>query len=583
MMRRNSLALGAVVVIAIVAGVAFAQTSESVSAPAHVHTLSAAVSTPTALADCGRGTYDPATFTYRSTFDGSPDLVQPCIPSDIDVQRHTRDQAHWTSFEPFDADHGLDCAGPPAIHTISTSPDDAVFLCRDHLMTALRAGGYGLIQMTLPAVMDWADGQAVFAWNVNQFRDSARDWIDVWLTPVEDTMQSPFDAALVDVDFQGHPRNGLHLAIDQLGGLAYRLDYVHDYTIAGIGSSLDLRTMLTPDKARRDPFVFAVGGGRIIVTAKALSPTGCDTAGHCGGLTADVVLFDVPIPAGLSFTRATVGIGHHSYNPGKCDNPAPDGSCLSPNHAGGTWHWDNFAVGPGACTLPACGKALPFAITPLGYPRFMGAIPPNPVRTLTLPAPSGVGDTLHFVAHAAEGSMQVSFNSGATWQVVPKVKGSKEAVGPSFTYHMSSYRIDVPSGTTAIQVRGVGVSPVTFGFFDAFLWGPVQEVIQPTPTPTPEPTATPEPPTPTPSPEPTGTIVLPSVTPTETSTPEPTPAPTETPTITPTVTAAPTATPTATPEIPTPMPTMTPTAPAVCEVLGRRDGLPAWLKIPCLD
>jgi hypothetical protein len=60
--------------------------------------------------------------------------------------------------EPMDAQHSATCGGPPAVHTISNY-DDAVFICANHVMTAITCGtGQATLSLTPAAILDWSNG-----------------------------------------------------------------------------------------------------------------------------------------------------------------------------------------------------------------------------------------------------------------------------------------------------------------------------------------------------------------------------------------------------------------------------------------
>lgn len=86
-----------------------------------------------------------------ATFDGAPATPTPvkdtAAYSDLDVQVHSRDSSTWYALETQNAQHGADCSAPPATHP-NTSYAGAVFQCANHVMTAISAGGYGVIYLT---------------------------------------------------------------------------------------------------------------------------------------------------------------------------------------------------------------------------------------------------------------------------------------------------------------------------------------------------------------------------------------------------------------------------------------------------
>src|SRR5882672_9296241 len=78
-------------------------------------------------------------------------LGQPSVPTRWQPQ-------HWaltvsgrllplTNGQPMQASHGANCASPPSTHSISDTTNDTVFVCNDHVMTALNSG-YMAVYMT---------------------------------------------------------------------------------------------------------------------------------------------------------------------------------------------------------------------------------------------------------------------------------------------------------------------------------------------------------------------------------------------------------------------------------------------------
>jgi hypothetical protein len=122
--------------------------------------------------------------SFLWTFDGQPTTPIPWNPAAWDVQVHTRQPDRWKTLDQMDAQHGADCGAPPAVHRIM-SYEDAVFICRDHMMTAINSVGvgYGAIYLTPNQIVDFTNGEAVVRFDVSTLRTSTRDWIDLWITP----------------------------------------------------------------------------------------------------------------------------------------------------------------------------------------------------------------------------------------------------------------------------------------------------------------------------------------------------------------------------------------------------------------
>lgn len=437
--------------------------------------------------------------------DGNPAAPQPWRPADWDVTVHSRDTQTFTALEPMAAHHGTDCSAPPATHQTNTY-EGAVYLCRDHVMTAINAGGYGLIYLTPPALADWSAGESIVRWDMSTLRTSPRDWVDLWVMPFDDDLQLALDEWLPDGN--GLPRRALHVKMDNGDqGSIFRVALLEDFKEVGAyefyqgGLEGELaKRGLTSSASRRDTFELHLRQGHVTFTMPQYGITFADAA--------------VP---GLTWTRGVVTLGHHSYNPTKDCTPSGTMPCLAD-----TWHFDNVSVTP----------AIPFSIV-RAERRYADASHSTPF-TLAAPAPqhavlrfSGIGNALG-----------VSFDGGVTWQTPQAQPGSKPA--PMGTEHFQSYRMAIPAGTTRLAVRGQPWFAGDWQVKDLSVWAPgtgAGASASSTPTRTPIATAT----LPT-----TATVA-------STSTHTPIPAPS------PSITAlASTATPTSTPLAPTPTVTLTP-------------------------
>jgi hypothetical protein len=417
---------------------------------------------------------------WTETFDGAPASPQQFADPDWDVHVHHRDMNRFPgTMGAVNAHHGPGCEAPHMTHSINT-PEQAVFLCNDHVMTALNGNAYGLIYMTPNRLLDFSGGGTV-RFDVSTFASSNRDWISLTLQPFEGNHIVPLP--WIYPDLQGLPNDAIHLdIIEGKFSLTYR-KAGQDVVMGGGCHWEKWDAWLTPDRARRDTIEVRVSTSRVEVEMP-------DYRGVCG-LNID-----------LNWTKATVQLGHHSYDPTK-DGGTP-----------GTWHWDNVSINP----------SVPFTmVKPTTGDH--GWIRSGETVTFEQPAPANA-----YLRFSAWGNVEI--NDGSGYRPVTALKKRNEE-------HARSYFVSIPEGTQSVSVR---MSP------SGWWSGPYLAhgfAIWSLSTTSPEPTSTPTPlPTETPIPEPTATNTLvPTATPTEippTSTPEPTATPTPEPTSTP---IPPTATP----------------------------------------
>ncbi|HEY1177540.1 MAG TPA: hypothetical protein VGF17_15390, partial [Phytomonospora sp.] len=150
---------------------------------------------------------------------------KPWSPTDFDVAIHVRDRAQWDTPESFRAMHGTFCQPYSNAENIGASSDDFShpastyqdmnYRCRNHMMTAIKASGYGVIYVTPNAMVDFSSGEATVRWALDTFRSAGNDWVDLWITPWEDNLKLPLDGSLADVDMQGPPRRAIHVRMTQ--------------------------------------------------------------------------------------------------------------------------------------------------------------------------------------------------------------------------------------------------------------------------------------------------------------------------------------------------------------------------------
>lgn len=350
--------------------------------------------------------------SFIATVDGSPPSPAPAANSslaDWDVQVHSRNPETWFALDPIQAQHGSDCAGPPAMH-VNSSYEGAVFQCRDHLMTAINADAYGMIYLTPNQLFDFASG-GVVSFDISTERMSTRDWWDLWITPWEDNLALPFD--LGDVDLQGPPRNAIHISIENAESSPVLTIYRNGVaTTMNTGfstpSTRDGIAGGTNEAATRQPFKLTIGSGRIKFERTTSTSAVATT------------FFDVA--ATPNFNRGIVQFGHHSYTPTK------DGAGVP-----ATWHWDNFSINP----------ATPFTIIKASQ-RYVTS--PSQTVAFSQGAPAN-----SFLRFSGIGTIEVALDGGA---YQPAAKAIPAGLPTGYhAEHMSNYWMPVPAGTKNVKLR----------------------------------------------------------------------------------------------------------------------------------
>jgi hypothetical protein len=303
-------------------------------------------------------------------FDGSPPspLAFTSHPEFAawDVQVHSRDVDTWgdDAMDPVGAGHGPDCGAPPATHHV-TSYRQAVYICRDHLMTAIHGGGYGVIVLTPNRLLDWSGGQATVTWDMSTHRESTRDWVDFWLASWQDQIALPISDA---PDIQpSSKRPGQWLQINGHGNITGFRAANHKGVVANYGPVYQ-----ADSSAQRDKFQIKIDRQKFSF---------CKISGEPNGRP---LCFFENVAHGLSATQAVFQIGHHSYTPTKGDCFQP--SCAqkgSESGKPGTWHWDNVELRP----------SVPFTVIHADKRAVLGKS-----GTVTFDAPAPAGAFLRFSA-----------------------------------------------------------------------------------------------------------------------------------------------------------------------------------------
>lgn len=358
---------------------------------------------------------------FYEDFEGDPDAPLAWDSEDWDLAVHSRGIEYFYHLESMAADHGPNCEPPPATHELDTY-EQAVYQCKNHLMTAINDPGYGVIYLTPNAMVDFSDGEAVIRFDISTLRASQRDWIDLWITFFDDHLQLPLENYLPDLN--GEPKNSIHIRMDFTHG-AFKGFIIRDFDLQEIpGTSTawqGYESFITPDNKRRDTFELRISRDHIRFGMPAYNFDWIDT--------------DIPP---LDWDQGIVQFGHHSYNPTKCENCQP-----------GTWHWDNIVIDP----------AIRFTMIP-GDRRYVD-VSIHPVVKFNPPIPENA-----FLRFSAIGkNIEVSFDGGLNWQEA-RVQSQLKYEEDRFW----SYWMPVPDGLEQVQFRGQDWWGGTWHVRDISLW-----------------------------------------------------------------------------------------------------------------
>lgn len=393
---------------------------------------------------------------YSFNWSGTPTAPQSVVPATWDVQIHQRDLAISgdTTF-PMLAQHGADCSAPPGTHLITTLPQ-SVFICNNHLMTAINGTEYGEIALTPDHMADWSSGTTAITVNVSTQQFNPSDWVEVWVTPFANNSTLPFRAT--DPDLQGPPKNALVFTFNE--GELFGLH-------AGDVSRVDNFNFTSLPKARGDSLSSITAPSQTVRTTYEMDIS----SGHIRfGLPQFNVWWTDTNIATLPYTQGVVTLTHHSYNPEK----------HQPGTGVDTFHWSNVSI----------SNSVPFTIIN-GAER---SVHQTGATTVHFPAPAPANSFLRFSAIGPQGTYTISYDGGATW-VSPAVQSQ---IG-THDEHFSSYWTPVPAGTQSVMFRGKSWWGGDWWVRDPAIWSTNGSSAPPPPPPASTPTPTPVVvPTPTP-------------------------------------------------------------------------------------
>jgi hypothetical protein len=376
----------------------------------------------------------------------------PWKPTDFDVAIHSRDESTWYQPETFRAMHGTDCSpyqtpepanavrhGDLGTHDAVTY-DDLNYRCRNHMMTAIKATGYGSIYVTPNAMVDFGAREASIKFALSTLRTSGNDWVDIWITPFADNLTHPIDARLgFTTDLQGVPRTGIHIRMVPGQQRLSRFDayYVNNHVemMLPVINTNGYESILTPVSTRRDTFELTISRNRVRFGMKKIASP--------DGPARSIDWVDVPLS--LPWTRGVVQFGHHSMNPQLGGGSA------------GTWHWDDIKIAP----------AIPFTTI---APKLDGGTRRRYVDAATAETPveferAAPADAyLRFSAFGP--NLQFSVDGGATWTNARRQPASLDRAD-----RFRSYWTPIPEGTSSVLIRrAAGTGP--WMVRDLGIWSP---------------------------------------------------------------------------------------------------------------
>ena len=364
--------------------------------------------TPTPQANPTSPPFPGPSQAFIATFDMETTSPIPFTDVEWDAAVHTRNRETLYKLVPMQAQHGPDCSAPPATHLVDDY-EEAVYRCRNHVMTAIDDNSYAAITLTPATLLDFTSEEGIVRFDLSTARTSTRDWVDIWITPYDLNLIQPLQAVFPDLN--GPPREAV--LIEMLPENSFSLTVFHNFQETSYRGETNwwtgYETFLEPSAMRRDTFELRLRQNHVQFCMPDYN--------FCW--------IDIDLDTPLTWSSGIVQFSHHSYTAAKaCDY---DGSC-GPN----TWHWDNVEIYP----------SVPFRMLPADR-RYVQ--PGASQVTFTAPAPAGA----HLRFSALGNNIEVSFNNGQTWQAAVRQQQTINV-----EEHFSAYWTPVPAGTQTIRFRG---------------------------------------------------------------------------------------------------------------------------------
>lgn len=350
--------------------------------------------------------------------------------------------------QPMDAQHTSTCGPPPGTHPIREFVD-TVYLCKDHIMTAISPtdGGTsaGLVGLKPNHMVDLSQGEAIIKVDVSTSSPSAGDWWEIWFTPWDDQLVSPTDHWF---HHAGPPKNAIQLEVADFpsdNSKHWSHQVYHNYSMQipefnNDGSTIafwmgpNIRPDVPVSDTRRDTYEVHMTQNHMKLFIKSA---------QTGNQLKQVDEFD--IPGGFGASAAIVQFQQSSYEPRKnrklgcAVDDCPDVTVPA------TWHWDSVEIYP----------AIPY--TMIGVNEFQIVNGRNP-HSITFKQPAPAGARLLFNGQSVGNKFQVTFNNGTVVTANPvRPPNDPPVAGFGGDPDFLSYSVDVPAGATGASLEGTDI------------------------------------------------------------------------------------------------------------------------------
>lgn len=372
----------------------------------YVHAIDAQGSTAAARPlPPSRAIQSDGEWAFVETFDGNPAAPsQDLLPRSLDyaVTHRTLPGDHLKEFEPYPADHGMDCSSPdPAVsplpqhmvvtshHTDGSQPDQSFFICKDHLMSSMgEVEGYSVSAFWPKQAFDFTNG-GVLEFDVNISNNHPRSWWEVLLIPRNELRVSAAHEWL-PID-ETYPADRILFSFfDSTRSIQVGAGAIEPAGIVAEASDWG-------DWASRYPADPANGDRRIRRTMRITFAKGTITwAIRKEDGTFDELTLDAP---SLPFTQGLVLFKTHAYTPKKEEN--------TNNY---TFHWDNIRF-----SGPVVGQYESYETAEIAYLQANGNREIGESASLTINLPAITINPILFgqVSNAMRGQVLLSINQGS--------------------------------------------------------------------------------------------------------------------------------------------------------------------------